>query len=196
MAFSALDPDRGFDEFAVNLINKIAVLLIRCYGFPASDREDYEHQLAEELTAKFPLWDPAKGARTTFVATVLNHKKIDMIRARRAERRDGRPISLDATTVHLDGEPVEMSRTIHDADKRRHMGQSPLNSQSQWELRHDLRELAKRLTLRERNLYRLRLKGLTIRQAADALGISRTSASKRFRRIKDKAARLFFPEKQ
>jgi len=185
MGFTLLAPESGLDKFAANRIRKAARLLIGKYGFLPSDLHDIEQELAAEVIAKFPKWDPAKGSRTTFIATIIDRKVASMVRERRTERRnDARsPASLDGVEVGIDDETTSLAQVVDDAVRLKHLGISILSGQSFAELRLDARTALSQLNLKQRNLCRLLMSGMSIAKAARVLGISRTAACKRRRAI-------------
>ena len=59
------------DRDAWRAVREKARWLVRRGGFAASDRPDIEQELAIQLWRGLPRYDPARGSRHGFVATIL-----------------------------------------------------------------------------------------------------------------------------
>jgi len=114
------------DSFASQQIRRMARRLVRHPAFGESDRPDIEQDLAMELFVKYRRFDPARAQESTFIARVLKHKGISIIRARVAEKRHFRRngSSLNDQVRDSDGRSVERAQTIPEAASKRHTGQA------------------------------------------------------------------------
>ena len=77
-------------DYARDLIKNKARTLVGKAGFRASDLEDLEQELALDLFARLPKFNPERARRTTFMAMVVDHKLSALLDERHAQCRDWR----------------------------------------------------------------------------------------------------------
>jgi len=92
-------------DYARDLIKNKARMLVGKAGFRASDLEDLEQELALDLFARLPKYNPERARRTTFMAMVVDHKLSALLDERHAQCRDWRMCreSLDECSACEDG---------------------------------------------------------------------------------------------
>jgi len=135
------------DSFASQFIRQKARQLVRHPGFSKSDRPDIEQELAIELVQKYDQFDPKRARETTFIARVLEHKTVSLIRTCQAEkrhfRRNGK--SLNENVSDSEGGTVERAQTVDAASAKRHTGQAPRSDEEVARLKLDINEVLETL---------------------------------------------------
>lgn len=76
------------DDYIANYIHRKARSIIRRPGFSVSDIEDIEQQLWLHLLERQEQFDPARSSFPTFANRVITNRAKDILRDRRAQRRD------------------------------------------------------------------------------------------------------------
>jgi RNA polymerase sigma-70 factor (ECF subfamily) len=104
----------GLDEFAMRLVRCTARQLVGRSGFTASDREDIEQDLALDLLAHLPHFDPRRANAEAFVTHIVRNAVRTLLRRRCAERRDWRRCraSLDDEITADDGALLGLCETL------------------------------------------------------------------------------------
>jgi RNA polymerase sigma-70 factor (ECF subfamily) len=105
---------RGLDEYATRLIRHKARQLVGKAGFTASDREDIEQDLALDLLARLPHYDPRRQNGEAFTTQVVQNRVRTILEQRSAERRHWSRCraSIHDTVDGGDGETVERVETL------------------------------------------------------------------------------------
>jgi RNA polymerase sigma-70 factor (ECF subfamily) len=116
-------PARGavVTAYARSLIRYKAQQLSRKRGYGPSDREDLEQELLLHLLERAHLYDPKRGAASTFADRVIQNAGRMILRHRRRQKRGaGRtPRSLDESVAGADQNPPRREQlTIHDLERR------------------------------------------------------------------------------
>jgi len=175
------------DSFASQLIRQKARQLVRHPGFTKSDQPDIEQELAVELFQKYDQFDPDRARETTFIARVIEHKAVSLVRARQAEkrhfRRNGK--SLNETVSDGEGETVERAQTIDAASAKRHTGQAPRSDEEVAQLKLDIDEVLETLPAELRELAEM-LTQMSEHAASQQLGRSRRQLAKDVARLRER----------
>lgn len=118
----ARTPGAVLTAYARIVINSKARQLSRRSGFSRSDEEDLVQELTLRLLEKEHLYDPARGATLdTFADRVITSAVKMILRDRRRLKRAAgfTAVSLESTTVIVDGRPVYLTEAVGDADLAR-----------------------------------------------------------------------------
>ena len=176
---------RALDAYALACIKHKAYQLVGQAGLTADDLEDLEQELTIHLFEQLPKFDPTRGAFSTFVDRVVDHKAADILDARFAACRDCR---LRVGSIH---DPVRLQDggevLVEDMDlddavqvQRGIGGRSP---HEEADLRIDLERALAALTPEQRDLC-LRLLTSTIAEISATTGVPRPTLYDRLRRIR------------
>jgi RNA polymerase sigma-70 factor (ECF subfamily) len=166
----------------------VAVRLVNQFQTNGSvlEREDFEDLMQECLTHWFFKRDKYKPTRRaskqTFMAEVLRRKLMDLVKERKAliRRAAYEAVSLDAPINEGDPDRTFL-RLIDDATAEAASGDAIVLIP----FRMRLAKAWPRLSERERALCRLRMDGLTMSEAREALGISKDTAYEMRKRIQN-----------
>jgi RNA polymerase sigma-70 factor (ECF subfamily) len=183
-----LDANRrpqGISDYAAELIRCKARQLLGKAGFTWSDVEDLEQEMILELIQRFPKFDPAKAAHSTFAARIVEHKISKLFRHRRREMRDYRreSCSLDDTIEDAEGETIWRACTINQDEAAIRLGRRTRTREEETQLRidislvlaklpDDLREIAGQLLTK------------SVAEVARDLGIPRTTLYESVKRLR------------
>jgi len=175
------------DSFASQLIRQKARQLVRHPGFTKSDRPDIEQELAIELVQKYDQFDPKRARETTFIARVIEHKAVSLVRARQAEKRHFRRngTSLNETVSDGEGGTVERAQTVDAASAKRHTGQAPRTDEEVARLKLDIDEVIETLPADLRKLAEM-LTEMTEYAASQQLGKSRRQVANDVARLRER----------
>ena len=176
---------RALDAYALACIKHKAYQLLGQAGFTADDVEDLEQELTVHLFEQLPKYDPTRGAFSTFVNRVVDHKAADILDARFAARRDCRIFvgSIDDTVgLREGGEVPIMDLDLEDAVHVQR-GIADPSPHAEAELRIDLERAMAALTPEQRDLCR-RLLTATIAEISAATGVPRPTLYDRLRQIR------------
>ena len=176
-------PELG--PYAVQLIRCKARQLVGQAGFTADDLEDIEQDLRLHLFEQLSKYDPARGAFSTFVDRVLDHKAADILDAQFAACRDCRIYvgSIDDTVRLREGGEVPIIDLDLEDAVHVQRGISDPSPHAEAELRIDLERAMAALTPEQRDLCR-RLLTSTIAEISAATGVPRPTLYDRVRQIK------------
>jgi RNA polymerase sigma-70 factor (ECF subfamily) len=111
--------------FVQKMVKIKACQLRRRPEFARTDLKDIQQELVTRILDRAHLFDPARGAPTTFIAAVIGSAVPMMCRDRRRLKRAGevQTTSLDSSVMQKDGqEEVEMSLAdqLSEPDRLRH----------------------------------------------------------------------------
>jgi RNA polymerase sigma-70 factor (ECF subfamily) len=115
-------PGAVLTAYARIVIKSKARQLSRRSGFSRSDEEDLVQELTLRLLEKEHLYDPARGATLdTFADRVITSSVKMILRDRRRLKRAAgfTAVSLESTTVIIDGRPVYLTEAVGDVDLTR-----------------------------------------------------------------------------
>jgi RNA polymerase sigma-70 factor (ECF subfamily) len=172
------------DQFARGLIRRKVEQLIGKAGFTAQDRKDLEQELLLRLVKSLPSYDPSKSHLYAFITTVLERYVANVLRNKRADKRDQRRITSLSVMIYIEGEgPVELAQTISqlELDARRHAHSRSDEERAQ--LAMDLADVVAKLPPDLRDLAQ-RLMSQSPSEAARDLDIPRTTLYEKIRRLR------------
>lgn len=171
--------------FAARLIRKKAKQLVGRAGFTATDRKDLEQEMRLRVWMRYPQFDPSKAHWNAFVTAIVERHVATLLeRARRMKRSGGiATVSLSDLVVDSDEVPVELETTLGEQHKEALTGRYADTAQNLSDLRLDVEQVVAGLPNDLRELCEL-LKQYTITEAAEKLGIPRTSASYQLQRLR------------
>ena len=180
--------DRDVPElgpYAVQLIRCKARQLVGQAGLVEDDQEDIEQDLRLHLFEQLSKYDPARGAFSTFVDRVVDHKAADILDARFAARRDCRIFvgSIDDTVRLREGGEVPIIDLDLEDAMHVQRGISAPSPYAEAEFRIVLERAMAALTPEQRDLCR-RLLTATIAEISAATGVPRPTLYDRLRQIR------------
>lgn len=176
-------------QYTRTLISIKANQIIGRYGLTPSDREDLEQELTLAVLEAADAWDADRGSRNTFDNRIVNRKVATIIRYRSRGCRDyhrGR-MSLDDAIRNEDGGSSSRGAMMTEDTDRRRGGVD--TSEERVELSKDVRSAVRSLEPDLQRLCDLLGKG-TKSDAAESMGLSRTTIYKRCRAIRERFAQM------
>ncbi len=184
--------DHDLTAYEYELIHAKAWQLSKARGFSIHDVPDIEQELALELIRRLPMFNPAKARRTTFSSMVVRNRIRNMVRDRKAEMRDLRRKgpSLNQLTHTKEGEEIELIEMVSQDEVDIVNGNRTSRPDEVAALRVDVGSVLARLPGHLRQAADL-LSRMSVTDAADALGMPRTSFRKqRVRPLQEAFAHL------
>lgn len=165
-------------EYAANLIRRKARQLARTAGFTESDREDLEQEMRLDLLKRLLKFDPNKAAQNTFVTRVIERKVSRLMRHRTCGMRDHRreSCSLNDQVDDPDCGAVERASTVSEDHAEVRLLRQRRTQEEATRLRLDVEMVLSALPDDLRQVVE-RLMAETITEAADGLGIPRTTVN-------------------
>ncbi len=142
------------------------------------DREDARSESMVQILAKLTNYDPSRGGYWNFVDQIATSAMLDQLRAQRRRRQ---PVSLNIVLAGEDN--CEFASIIPDHVDHDHVIDL-------LDLGNDLETLLPKLNESERALIQAKLEGLTNQQAADKLGISKGTVTRRLKALGRKLKQL------
>lgn len=175
----------GIDEYAVEQIRYKAWALVGTAGYTWDDVEDIEQDLMLDLLEGMGQFDETKSKRTTFIDRVISNKITNIIRDRRAAKRDicKEGPRLDQVVENEDGEIITVQETVSSDEYFDRMGCQTSTVQENLEKRIDLERAIQQLTPEDQKIVRL-LMEMSISDVARELGMPRMTLAYRVRRIR------------
>lgn len=165
------------DEFTKRAIRKKARQLVGHAGLRKQDREDIEQELMLELLQSWPSFDPQKAHRNVFVTTVIERTAAQILRDRRAQKRDfTRSCSLE--------DLVEQEENSERCIAEREREWCRQNEQS--DLAIDLNEILAKLPDELRDVAYLLKKSHSVTQVARELGVSSSTVKRRMLELRER----------
>jgi RNA polymerase sigma factor (sigma-70 family) len=98
------------DDYIANLISRKARSIIRHPGFTVSDLEDIKQELWLRLLERQKQFDPSRSSFPTFANRVITNRAKDILRDRRAQRRDPVRETWSINDMIEDGDGTATSR--------------------------------------------------------------------------------------
>lgn len=184
----AIDPSiLAQDAFARGIIRrKVKQLIGGRHGFARQDQEDLEQELLVRLLQSLPRFNPDVAHRNKFVTTVVERYVANILRNKKAEKRDHQRItSLNVMIEITDEGPTELAQTIGDRELDARLGRERRSGQELHELALDLADVMATLPDAWRTLLELR-KSRTMPEIAEEMGVPRTTLNDWMRRIRQR----------
>lgn len=176
-------------QYTRTLISVKVHQIIGRYGLISSDREDLEQELTLAVLEAANAWDSTRGSRNTFDNRIVNRKVATIIRYRSRGCRDYHRgcLSLDDAVCNEDGGSSSHGAMLtEDTDCRRGGVDA---SEERADRSMDVRSAVRSLEPDLHRLCDLLGKG-TKADAAEAMGLSRTTIYKRCEAIRERFAQM------
>jgi len=164
--------------YVQKMIKVKACQLRRRPEFARMDLKDVQQELATRVMKQAHLFDPARGAPTTFIAAVIRTAVPMMCRDRRRLKRAGemQTTSLDACAVQMDGEDeveVSLADQLGEADRLRHRCAEHCPERERRDVAAAVAAATERMPPAVREVCRQFMAGGTESSVARDLGVSR-----------------------
>jgi RNA polymerase sigma-70 factor, ECF subfamily len=175
----------GIEEYAVWIIKHKARQLIGSGGFAESDRDDLEQEMMLDLLLRCPKYDSNKAQRNTFVAHIVGHKAVSIIKERTVGKRDWRlcTASLNDRRITDDGENTERLESYDMDEYLRQTGQLSRSPSERLELLIELRSIIASLPPELRDLCE-RLQAMSVSELSRDTGIPRGTLYDRIKELR------------
>lgn len=184
MAKAKFDPSD--DRFIRGIIRRKVKQLIGRAGFTQQDREPLEQELFARVLQSLPRFNPEVAHRNKFITAVVERYVANILRNKKAEKRDHRRItSLNVMIEIIDEGPTELAQTIGDRELDARQGRERRSEQELHELALDLAAVMATLPEAWRTLLELR-KSRTMPEIAEEMGVPRTTLNDWMRRIRQR----------
>jgi len=178
------DFNEKVDRFARGIIRRKINQLIGRAGFTEQDRKDLEQELILRLLQSLPSFDPNHAHRNVFTTTVIERYVANILRNKRAMKRDHRRVSSLHVMVDIGEEDkIEMTQNISQRELDAQRGRHPRSDEELAQLVQDLAEAMAKLPDKLRELAE-RLKTETVSEIARDKGIARTTLNESVRRLR------------
>ena len=178
------DFNEKVDRFARGIIRRKINQLIGRAGFTEQDRKDLEQELILRLLQSLPSFDPNHAHRNVFTTTVIERYVANILRNKRAMKRDHRRVSSLHVMVDIGEEDkIEMTQNISQRELDAQRGCHPRSDEELAQLVQDLAEAMAKLPDELRELAE-RLKTETVSEIARDKGIARTTLNESVRRLR------------
>jgi RNA polymerase sigma-70 factor (ECF subfamily) len=171
------------DQVVRALIRRKANQLIGRAGLTRQDREDLEQELLRLLLQRLSTIDQQRARTSAFLATVIERLASNLLRDRRAAKRDGRRTSSLNVPASGEDAPAELVDTITRREQEARRGRHPRGDEELAQLASDVAEVLAGLPADLRALAE-RLMSQSVSQAARELGVARTSLYGDIRRLR------------
>ena len=172
----------GVDSYAVKHVSFKARVLLRTPHFNKDDLEDLEQELMLAYLLAWPSFDPDKGNPKSFIKAVVNNRAAEILREAEAQKRwTGRKTLSLSTPLADDTDATIGDQITSDESLWGDVFGAQSHSAVEQNMDHErmLAELPKDL----RQTYRL-LMEYSVTEAAELLGIPRTTMSSRLKKLK------------
>ncbi|HAC91241.1 MAG TPA: hypothetical protein DCF63_11525 [Planctomycetaceae bacterium] len=181
MATAKFDPSE--DRFIRGIIKRKVNQLIGRAGFTEQDREALEQDLFARVLQSLVHYDSKIGHRNKFVTAVVERYVANVLRDKQALKRDHQRVSsLNIVIEVCDEGPVELSHIIGEHEQDARLGRRRRSSQEQIDLAADIEALMPSLPEPWQKLLTL-CKTMSVKEAAEQMGIARTTAASWLQRI-------------
>jgi RNA polymerase sigma factor (sigma-70 family) len=177
-------PHDDVDPFTKQIILRKARRLAGRAGFAPQDVEDLKQELTLRFFQRHPGLEPGDPRHHAFVTAVVHQCVANILRDHHAQKRAVREVgSLDAPVDAGEGDAVPSARTVSRRERDARLGVRPRDESDLAEARLDVAEVLAGLPPDLRDLAE-RLKGQSIAEVADDLGVARTSLYQSIRRLR------------
>ncbi len=172
----------GVDSYAAFFVSYKAKVLIRTPHYTHDDLEDIEQELMLAYLLAWPSFDPDKGNPKSFIKAVVNNRAAEMLREAEAQKRwtGLKTLSL-STPIAEDADATLGDLVTSEESLWGYVFGAQSHNAAEQKMDHErmLAELPKDL----RQTYRL-LMEYSVTEAAELLGIPRTTMSSRLKKLK------------
>jgi RNA polymerase sigma factor (sigma-70 family) len=145
------------DDEAEKAIRIHSRALVGTAGFAEQDLDDVRQEMRLEVITRLPKFDPRRAQRSTFITRIIERKARQLIRHRKAEKRDRRheAYSLDATVKDAEGRGVARQQLLSEPDQTRRVKRRSRLPQYRRSLRENMVRAIASLAKDEQTLCRL-----------------------------------------
>ncbi|MCX7425062.1 MAG: sigma-70 family RNA polymerase sigma factor [Planctomycetia bacterium] len=172
------------DRFTRGIIRRKINQLIGRAGFMWQDRDELEQDLVLRVLQSLPSFDPDQAHRNKFITAVVERYVANILRNKRAEKRDHRRISsLNVMVTISEDEATELAETISHRELNSRRNRHPRCDEELSQLTQDVAEVMAKLPDELRDLAE-RLKAQNISEIARETGIPRTTLYESVRRLR------------
>ena len=182
MAKAKFDPANN--RYIRGIINRKVKQLIRRDDFAPQDRQSLEHDLFVRVLQCLPRFDPRIAHLHRFITAVVERHVANLIRNRKAAKRDHRRITSLNVTIKIAGEgPTELAQMIGDRELDARLGRERRSEEELHELALDMAGVVATMPDEWRILLELRM-SKNMSAAARAMGVPRTTLNDWMHRIR------------
>lgn len=163
-----------FDRFTRGIIRRKIKQMIGRAGFTKQDHEDLEQEFFVRILQSLPLFNPNQAHRNTFITTVVERHVANILRNKRAAKRDHRRIcSLNVMIEIADG-PTELAQTISNRELDARICRQRPREDELAQLAIDITDVIATLPESWKTLLELR-KSQSMPEIASEMGVPRTT---------------------
>lgn len=174
------------DRFTSGIIRRKASQLVGRAGFTKSDQEGLQQELYVRVLQSLPRFNPQYGHRNAFITTVVERHAANIVRNKRAAKRDPRRVTSLNVTVNIHGDDLsELSQMIEATKHGERLGRQVRSEEERSQLAMDLAELARSLPKQWQTFLHLR-RTMSMSEAAREMGVPRTTLNGWMRRIRQR----------
>jgi RNA polymerase sigma factor (sigma-70 family) len=182
LVFEEFDPSE--DRFIRGIIKKKVGQLIGQAGFTPQDRESLEQELFRRVLQSLARFNPDVGHRNKYVTAVVERFVANVLRDKKAGKRDHRRItSLNVTIEVAEEGPTELVQTIGDRELDARLCREKRSAEELSDLAMDLASIIQTLPPQWRKLIELRT-SMTMPEIAREMGVPRTTLNEWMKRIR------------
>lgn len=173
------------DAKTVKRIWSKAMQLSKQEGFRADEWPDLQQELVVHVLEQLPKYDPRRGKREHFLASIISHKATDMARIRRAKQRGHQVevVSLHEHVTTVGDEQVQIEDLAVDDALQVQRGLSGRVTEEQIHCRVDVLRVEATLTVKQQEICR-RLRVSSITEVAAELRMPRATLCDEIRKIR------------
>ena len=169
------DLNKKLDRFTRGIIRRKVNQLIGLAGFTQQDYGDLEQDFLARVLQSLPSFDPKKAHRNKFITAVVERHFANLLRNKKAAKRDHRRIGSLNVTIFVQGAgPIELAQTIGQRELNSRRGCNPRSDEELAQLVSDVATVMATLPDNWRELAE-RLKYQSVAEVARDLGIPRTT---------------------
>ena len=180
------DYNEKIDRFTHGIIWRKVRQLIGRAGFTQQDRKDLQQDLILRVLQSLRSFDSSKAHRNKFVTAVVERHVANILRNKRAEKRDCRDAySLNVVIGEEDERLVELADMIGQCELDARLGRHPRNDEDLKQLAQDAADVMATLPEELRDLAE-RLKTDSLSEIARGKGIPRTTLHASVRRLRQR----------
>jgi RNA polymerase sigma-70 factor (ECF subfamily) len=176
-SFPVLNDDfnEKFDRFTRGIVRRKISQLMGRAGLTTQDRQDLEQDFFARILQSLRLFNPDVAHRNKFITAVVERYVANILRDKKATKRDHRRISSLNVPIGIgDEELTELAQTISDRELDARLGRKRLREDELAQLAIDLADVIATLPEDWRTLLELR-KSQTMPEIANELGVPRTT---------------------
>ena len=170
------------DSYAAFFVSIKAKVLIRTPHYSVDDIEDIKQELLLAYLLAWPSFDPGKGNPKSFIKAVINNRAAEMLREAEAQKRWTGLKTLSLSMPISDDTDATLGDLVT-SEQSLWGDVFGTQSQSAAEQSMDTQKLLAQLPDDLRQTYRL-LMEYSVTEAAELLGIPRTTMSSRLKKLK------------